>query len=93
MGFAGRQPQSRGGRKKEHFPTIIVANLGRPPGRLNVELASVANAILAYQKKPLTQVELHAALQAVTSTPHLLFLAYTLEKTKAAHCMIITTEK
>jgi hypothetical protein len=32
--------------------------------RLNIELASLANAILAYQKKPLTQVELYAALQA-----------------------------
>ena len=37
---------------------------GKPPGRLNVELASLTNAILAYQKKPLTQVELYAALQA-----------------------------
>jgi len=39
-------------------------DLGKPPGRLNVELASLANAILAYQKKPLTQAELYAALQA-----------------------------
>jgi hypothetical protein len=31
---------------------------------LKVELASLANAILAYQKKPLTQVELYAALKA-----------------------------
>jgi hypothetical protein len=33
-------------------------------GRLNVELASLANAILAYQKKLLAQVELYAAVQA-----------------------------
>jgi hypothetical protein len=39
-------------------------DLGKPPGRLNIELASLTNAILAYQKKPLTQVELYAALQA-----------------------------
>jgi len=39
--------------------------MGKPPGRLNVELASLANAILADQKKTLTQVELYAALQAV----------------------------
>jgi len=39
-------------------------DLGKPPGRLNVELASLTNAILAYQKKPLTQVELYTALQA-----------------------------
>jgi hypothetical protein len=39
------------------------------PGRLNVELASLANAILAYQKKPLTQVELYAALQASQDQP------------------------
>jgi hypothetical protein len=30
-----------------------LGDLGKPPGRLNVELASLANAILAYQKKPL----------------------------------------
>ena len=33
-------------------------------GRLTVELASLANVLLAYQKKPLTQVELYAALKA-----------------------------
>jgi hypothetical protein len=33
-------------------------DLGKPPGRLNVELASLANAILAYQKQTPTQVKL-----------------------------------
>jgi hypothetical protein len=38
-------------------------------GRLNVELASLANAILAYQKEPLTQVEPYALQAAGAELP------------------------
>ena len=36
----------------------------KPPGKLNVELAGLADAILEHQKEPLTQVELYEALKA-----------------------------
>ncbi len=35
-----------------------------PPGRVNVELAKMADAILGHQKEPLTQVELYEAMKA-----------------------------
>lgn len=34
------------------------------PGRVNVELASIVDAILGFQKEPLTQVELYEAVKA-----------------------------
>ncbi len=34
------------------------------PGRVNVELAGLVDAIMKYQKEPLTQVELYDALKA-----------------------------
>jgi hypothetical protein len=43
---------------------MLRGNITEPPGRVNVELANLANAILEHQKEPLTQVELHEALKA-----------------------------
>jgi len=39
-------------------------NLREPPGRVNVELANLVDAILKHQKEPLTQVELYDAVKA-----------------------------
>ncbi len=39
-------------------------NVTKPPGRFNVELASLADAILEHQTEPLTQVELYSALKS-----------------------------
>jgi hypothetical protein len=39
-----------------------------PPGRVNVELADLADAILGQQKEPLTQVELYEAMKAAGAT-------------------------
>jgi len=39
-------------------------NMSEPPGRVNVELASLVDAILKHQKEPLTQMELYDALEA-----------------------------
>lgn len=39
-----------------------------PPGRVNVELAELADAIVEHQKEPLTQVELYAAMKAAGAT-------------------------
>jgi len=43
---------------------MLRGNVTPPPGRLNVELANLADAILEHQKAPLTQVELYEALKA-----------------------------
>ncbi|SRR5713226_6932683 len=48
----------------EWMGSALRGNLKEPPGRVNVELAGLADAILEHQKEPLTQVELHAALRA-----------------------------
>lgn len=39
-------------------------DLKEPPGRVNIELASLADEILEHQKEPLTHLELYAALSA-----------------------------
>ena len=43
---------------------LLRGNITEPPGRVNVELAELADAILAHQTEPLTQVELYEALEA-----------------------------
>ncbi len=43
---------------------MLRGNVTEPPGRFNIELAGLADAILEHQKKPLTQVELYEALKA-----------------------------
>jgi hypothetical protein len=43
---------------------MLRGNVTEPPGRINVELASLADTILEHQRKPLTQVELYNALKA-----------------------------
>jgi hypothetical protein len=43
---------------------VIRGNLTEPPGRVNVELANLVDAILKHQIEPLTQVELYQALKA-----------------------------
>jgi len=39
-------------------------NVAEPPGRVNIELASLVDTILEHQKEPLTQIELYEALDA-----------------------------
>jgi hypothetical protein len=48
----------------EWLGTALRGKLKEPPGRVNVELAGLADAILQHQKQPLTQVELYDALKA-----------------------------
>lgn len=48
----------------EWFGAVLRGDLKAPPGRVNVELASLVDAILKHQKEPLTQVELYDALKA-----------------------------
>ena len=48
----------------EWFGAALRGDLKAPPGRLNVELANLADAILKHQKEPLTQLELYDALKA-----------------------------
>jgi len=43
---------------------MLRGNMTEPPGRVNVELAELVNAILEHQKEPLTQLELYEALEA-----------------------------
>jgi hypothetical protein len=43
---------------------MLRGDITEPPGRVNVELANLTNAILEHQKEPLTQVELYEALKA-----------------------------
>jgi hypothetical protein len=43
---------------------MLRGSIRKPPGKLNVELAWLADAILEHQKEPLTQVELYEALKA-----------------------------
>lgn len=42
---------------------MLPGNVTKPPGRFNVELASLADAILEHQNEPLTQVELYEAVK------------------------------
>jgi hypothetical protein len=50
---------------------ILRGNFIEPPGRVNVELANLADAILEHQKEPMTQVELYEALKAAgAELPH-----------------------
>lgn len=48
----------------EWFGAALRGNLKAPPGRVNVELSGLVDAILKYQEEPLTQVELYDALKA-----------------------------
>jgi hypothetical protein len=48
----------------EWMAEMLRGNVKEPPGRFNVELANLVNAILDHQKEPLTQVELYDALAA-----------------------------
>ena len=48
----------------EWVADMLRGNIRKPPGKLNVELAGLADAILDHQKEPLTQVELYEALKA-----------------------------
>ena len=43
---------------------MLRGSIRKPPGKLNVELAGLADKILEHQTKPLTQVELYEALKA-----------------------------
>ena len=43
---------------------MLRGSVRKPPGKLNVELAGLGDAILEHQKEPLTQVELYEALKA-----------------------------
>lgn len=43
---------------------ILRGSFTEPPGRVNVELASLADAIMEHRKEPLTQIELYEALKA-----------------------------
>jgi hypothetical protein len=47
----------------EWFGAALRGDLKVPPGRVNVELASLVDAILKHQKEPLTQMELYNALE------------------------------
>jgi hypothetical protein len=48
----------------EWVTNMLRGNVKEPPGRVNVELANLTDAILEHQKEPLTQVELYEALKA-----------------------------
>lgn len=48
----------------EWMGDALRGDLKEPPGRVNVELAGLADEILEHQREPLTQVELYAALRA-----------------------------
>lgn len=43
---------------------VFRGNVTDLPGRVNIELASLTDAILEHQKEPLTQLELYEALKA-----------------------------
>jgi hypothetical protein len=48
----------------EWAASMLRGHITESPGRVNVELAGLADTILEHQKEPLTQVELYQALKA-----------------------------
>ena len=48
----------------EWLGAALRGDMKEPPGRVNVELAGLVDAILEHQKEPLTQVELYGAVKA-----------------------------